>query len=239
MSINLVMLLFCLCMSLIGTMIGALIGVSVKNPSEKALGFTLSLASGLMIIVSVFELIPEAIQKINIKHTCMFFLFGVVIILIINYFSYFYFKDNTIKMAILIALGIMLHNFPEGIIMGVGFMSGGSLGIKMSILIAIHDIPEGISVAAPLKYSKVSSAKILAYTFLVGFPALIGAIIGMVIGNISDIAIGGSLSTAAGIMIYVTLFEMIPKSMKLSGYKRCILGTIIGCMLGIFMILFM
>lgn len=236
---NIFIVLFCLCMSLIGTMIGALIGVSIKNPSKKFLGFIFSFAAGLMLMVSAFELIPEAIEVSNMKSFLVFFSIGILTILIINYFSAYYTKDNNIKIALLISLGIMLHNFPEGLIMGVGFMAGGNLGLKMSILIAIHDIPEGISVAAPLKYSKVSSTRIMIYAFLTALPALIGSLVGIFLGSISDLAIGASLSIAAGIMLYVTLFEMIPKSREICGIKVCTFGLTIGSIIGICIIVFM
>lgn len=236
---NLFILLFCLCMSLIGTMIGALIGVSIKNLSKNFLGLIFSLTAGLMLIISVFELIPEAIEVNNMKIFLVFFSIGILITLIINYITSYYTKDNNIKIALLISLGIMLHNFPEGLIMGVGFMAGGNLGIKMSILIAIHDIPEGISVVAPLKYSKVKGTRIMLYAFLTALPALIGALIGILIGGISNLALGGSLSIASGIMLYVTLFEMIPKSREMCGIKTCTLGIIIGALMGICMLLFM
>ncbi|GAA0785114.1 ZIP family metal transporter [Hathewaya limosa] len=231
--------LFCLCMSLMGTMIGALIGVSVKNPSEKLLGLTLSFAAGLMLIISIFELIPEAIEENGITNFFMFSLIGIFIILIINYFSASHDNNTHIKMAFLVALGIMLHNFPEGLVMGFGFMTKGNLGFKMSVLIAIHDIPEGIVVAAPLNYSKVNKVKILVYTLLTALPAFFGALIAIYIGRISPVTIGASLSVAAGIMLYVVLVEMLPESKKLCGIQICTLGMILGSIFGGLMIKFM
>lgn len=226
-------------MSIMGTMIGALIGISVKNPSEKLLGVTLSFSAGLMLIISIFELIPEAIAKNGTTNFFIFFLIGIFIILIINYFSALYNNDSHIKMAFLVALGIMLHNLPEGLVMGFGFMTRGNLGFKMSVLIAIHDIPEGIVVSAPLNYSQINKIKILGYTLLTALPAFFGALIAIYVGSISPVTIGASLSVAAGIMLYVVLVEMLPESKKICGIQVCTLGMTLGIIFGGLMIKFM
>jgi ZIP family zinc transporter len=88
--------------------------------------------------------------------------------------------------------------------MGCGFAAGGALGIKMSIIIAIHDIPEGIAVSAPLIASKVKIPKILFYTFITAFPTAVGTWIGAYIANISVNVLGACLSFASGIMLYVS-----------------------------------
>lgn len=67
------------------------------------------------------------------------------------------------------ALGLILHNFPEGILMGVGFQAGNRLGLKMAIIISIHDIPEGIAVATPLIASNEKRVKLCFMFFLLQF----------------------------------------------------------------------
>lgn len=138
--------------SLVGTAIGGLVGIMFKNPSEKALGSLLGFAGGLMLAVVVFDLIPEALTNWNFIYTIIFCILGIIFIAFVDKNMNNEYIDEHKKMAIITALGLMLHNFPEGMIMGCGFAAGTNLGIKMSVVIAIHDIPEGMAVATPFKW---------------------------------------------------------------------------------------
>lgn len=222
--------------SLIGTMTGALLGVIVKRPSNKLLGGIIGFAGGLMLAVVVFDLIPEALTKWNFVGTLFFCILGIIIIAIIDNKININSMDKHVKVAFMAALGLMIHNFPEGIIMGCGFAAGGTLGIKMSIIIAIHDVPEGIAVSAPLIASRVRISKILLYTFITAFPTAIGTWIGAYIANISVNVLGACLSFASGIMLYVVCGEMIPESSKLWDGVTSTIGVLSGIMIGLFMV---
>lgn len=235
---TIIIILFCLNMSVIGTIIGAFLSISVKKPSRTLLGKSLGFSGGIMLTMTFCELIPEAIKIQGINNFMVFFSLGVLVILIISYISTFCNKSNNIRIAMMVALGFMLHNFPEGLIMGLGFMAGNGLGIKMSILIAMHDIPEGIAVAAPLLYSNVKKKKVMLYVLATTMPALIGAIIGIAIGAVSPFIMASSLSLAAGIMSYVVLFEIIPESREIIGVKGSSIYLLLGALIGILMIKF-
>lgn len=219
--------------SLLGTMAGAAIGIIVKNPSNKMLGVILGFAGGLMLSVVVFELIPEAITKWSLIKTVSLCIAGSLLMLIIDIL----FCSKTIsshkKTALMTALALMIHNFPEGIIMGCGFSAGGSFGIQMSVVIAIHDIPEGIAVAAPLMASKTGKVKILLYAFITAFPTVLGALIGVNIARISSEVLGICMSLASGIMLYVVCGEMIPESIKIWQGISGSIGVLSGIFLGL------
>lgn len=140
------------------------------------------------------------------------------------------------KVAIITSLGLMLHNLPEGIIMGCGFLVEQNLGVQMSIIIALHDIPEGIAVTAPLMASNVKVGKIIIYAFLTALPTALGAALGVMTGKISDFYLGLSLALASGIMMYVVFGELIPESNKLWSGILNTLSVIIGLTLGFIMI---
>lgn len=219
--------------SLLGTMIGALLGVSVKKPSKKLLGFIIGFAGGLMLSVVVFDLIPEAISKWSFLSTILFVILGVIIITIIDSKVNIDNSNKHVKVAFMASLALMIHNFPEGIIVGCGFAAGSTLGIKMSIIIAIHDIPEGIAVAAPFVASKMKTSKILLYAFITAFPTAVGTFIGAYIANISSYMLGICLSVASGIMLYVVCGELIPESAKIWEGIVSTLGTLSGIILGL------
>ena len=222
--------------SLSGTTIGALIGVGIKNPSKRLLGILIGFSGGLMLSVVVFDLIPEALQNWSFINTIITCVFAIMIVSLVDNKLQKNKVDRHIKMALITAIGLMIHNFPEGVIMGCGFAAGSSLGIKMSILIAIHDIPEGIAIAAPLRASKLKVLKILFYTIATATPTIIGTFIGAYIGKLSTSALGLSLSFASGIMLYVVCGEMIPESSKLWDGLASTLGILAGIISGLVII---
>ena len=236
--------IFSAVVSLIGTMVGALIGVSLKNPTDKLLGTLLGIATGIIISIIFLELIPDSIERIGFFKTLIVILMGVLIIYFIDYFmkmengrsSVNPTKLNHTKVAILMGLGLMMHNFPEGIIMGFGFVKSSGIGIKMSILIYIHDIPEGIAMASPLIASGKNKLKILWYSFLVALPTVIGAWIGIIMNNISTAFLGYSIAFASGIMIYVAFGQMLPESNELSSSYTNAMWVILGIIFGFIMI---
>ena len=224
-------------MALIGTMLGAFFGVVIKKPSRRFLGIVIGFASGLMLSIVVFELIPEATSKTGFLGTVLFLIIGIIIVVMIDKMSNLSNNVNSqyTKVAFMVALGIMLHNFPEGLIMGFGFVDGDNLGLKMSLIIAIHDIPEGIAVAAPLMLIGTKSSKILLYAFFIALPTAIGAWIGIYIGSISTTILGSSLAFASGVMLYVIYGEMIPESKKLWSGTTNTLGILLGIIVGLIM----
>ncbi|KGM96267.1 zinc transporter [Clostridium novyi A str. 4552] len=222
--------------SLLGTMIGASIGIIIKNPSKKVIGNINGLAAGLMLSVVMMDLIPESIEKVNVFYTVVFCILGICTIMLVDILTGSerkFFGNSSSKVAFMASIGLMIHNFPEGIIMGAGFLAYATLGIKMSIVIAIHDIPEGIAVAAPLMASKVKPFKIMLYAFITAFPTLLGSWLGLYIGNISKIVLAECLGVASGIMLYVVLGQMIPESFKKGEKIDVTVSSLCGVILGI------
>lgn len=221
--------------SLGGTMLGASIGIIIKNPTNKIIGNINAFAAGLMLSIVMLDLIPEAIININYLSSILLAFVGVLIITLIDVISSISgtFKTTYNKTAFLAAAGLMIHNFPEGIIMGVGFLASGSLGIKMSLLIAIHDIPEGIAVSAPLMVARVKISRILRYAFVTALPTVIGGWLGVYLGNVSSYFLGGCLSIASGIMLYVIFGEMLPEALKFRKGRDITFSIFLGIILGL------
>lgn len=223
--------------SILGTLVGAVIGINFKRPSEKVLSNIIGFAGGLMLSIVVFDLIPESLQWSFIG-TIIFSVIGVLILVLID-FSIEHQKLNYNlhkKVAVLVALGLMLHNLPEGFIMGCGFFTGDNLGVKMAIIIAIHDIPEGISFAAPLMAVRMRRLKILFYTFITALPTTVGALGGAFAGNISRELLGACIAIASGVMLYVVCCEMIPESISLWNGLSKNIAIITGFILGLVII---
>ncbi|MGM9973165.1 MAG: ZIP family metal transporter [Clostridiaceae bacterium] len=223
--------------SLLGTMVGASLGMVIRKPDKRFLSTIMGLAGGLMLSVIVFELIPEGVEKIGLISTVLFYALGIVVVMFIEIFiSKDRTQDSYGQMAFVTALGLMLHNLPEGIIMGSGFLLNKTIGIGMSLIIAIHDVPEGLAVTAPLMAKGVKVSKIIIFAFVTALPTAVGAAIGVSLGTVSDYYLGACLALASGIMMFVVFAELIPESNKLWSGLVTGLSAIIGLTLGFVMI---
>ena len=193
-----------------GTTIGGIIGIMLKKPSNKLLSFILSLASGLMMSIICFDLIPEAIEIGNMFYTIFGIVSGIVTIILCDILVQKKFnkdireeQSSLLKAGIIISMGLAIHNFPEGLAIGTGVGASLKLGISLAIAICFHDIPEGISMAVPMKNGGMKKSKVIFYVVLSGITTGIGALFGGIIGNISENVIAVSLSFAAGTMLYI------------------------------------
>lgn len=237
MNTNVILFLFLSVVSLLGTLVGSSLGLLIKKPSKRLLGLMIGFASGLMLSVVVFDLIPECLKKWSFNNTIISIVIGIAIIYLgDNYLNKRNICSNKhLQVAILTAIGLMLHNFPEGIIMGCSFLVGGSLGLKICLLIAIHDIPEGLAVTAPMVASNIDPIKIFLYTAVTALPTAFGAAIGLFIGGISQAVLGTSLGLASGIMLYVVCFSMIPEAIELYAGAASKMGILFGILFGFIM----
>ena len=223
-----------------GTTLGGIIGITFKSTSKKFLSFILALASGLMISIVCFDLIPEALEISNMPNTILGILFGIIIMIFCNILVEKKLKrknDNTLnnmlKTGIIVSLGLAIHNFPEGLAIGSGMDVSLKLGINLAIAICLHDIPEGISMAVPMKAGGMSKTKIIIYVILSGITTGIGAFFGAIIGKISQAIIAICLSFAAGAMLYIVSGELTPEANSLYRGKLTAIGNILGIILGI------
>lgn len=225
-----------------GTTLGGIIGLTFKKTSNKFLSFILSLASGLMISIVCFDLVPEALEISNISFVILGILFGVICMiacdmLVQNKFNtsvkYAKTSNSLLKTGIIVSIGLALHNFPEGLAIGSGFGASIKLGYSLAIAILLHDIPEGISMAVPMKNGGMKASKVIVYVVLSGITTGIGAFFGAAIGTISDKIIALCLSFAAGAMLYIVSGELLPESNKLYKGRMSSLGNVLGFILGI------
>ena len=199
-----------------GTTIGGIIGTKIKGTSKKFLSFILSFASGLMIAIVCFELIPEAMEIAEIPTVILGIVFGIITMIICDILVDKKFnqieakkyrgkvdKNSLLKTGIIVAIGLAIHNFPEGLAIGSGFGASIKLGLSLAIAICFHDIPEGISMAVPMKNGGMKISKVIYYVVLSGITTGIGAFFGAIVGSISESVIAICLSFAAGAMLYI------------------------------------
>ena len=139
------------------------------------------------------------------------------------------------KLGVMSALAIAIHNFPEGIATFIGALNDPEMGAGITFAISIHNIPEGIAVAIPIYYATKSKGKALLYATLSGFSELIGAVLCIAMTAIFGVELtdGGAifpliLAAVAGIMVYISLDELLPTAEKYGKHHIAIAGVISG-----------
>ena len=205
----------------ISTLIGYF-SIYIKGNKEKVISYSLSFSGGVMITLSLIDLIPSSINDLIINNTitksiliCItYFVIGFILCIFIE--KQFKKLNNLYKTGLLSMIGIILHNIPEGIATYVLSTINLKLGIMLSIAIILHNIPEGISIAIPIYYSTNDKTKTFLYTFISGISEFIGALLSLLIlyKYISNTMIGILFSIIAGIMIYIGYYELIKTSKK-------------------------
>ena len=139
------------------------------------------------------------------------------------------------RLGLLSALAIAVHNFPEGIATFIGALNDPEMGAGITFAIAIHNIPEGIAVARPIYYATKSKGKALLYATLSGMSEVIGALLCLAVTAIFGIELTGGgpafplvMSAVAGIMIYISLDELLPTAEKYGKHHIAIAGVVGG-----------
>jgi len=139
-------------------------------------------------------------------------------------------NPQMLRRGLLIAAGITLHNFPEGFVVAAGYAYTPALGIIIAVAILFHNIPEGVATAMPLVEAGVAPLKVFVVTLLSGLAEPLAALLGVmgfsVVGT--PTAVGFALVFAAGVMVYITVDELIPVAHEY-GYKHTVsVGLLLG-----------
>ena len=139
-------------------------------------------------------------------------------------------KSKLMRMGLFTALAIAIHNFPEGLATFTAAISDPKLGISIAVAIAIHNIPEGIAVAVPVFYATGSRKKAFTLSFLSGLSEPVGALIGYLLIRtiLNDSVMGLIFAAVAGIMVYISLDELLPSAREFGEHHTAIYGLIAG-----------
>ena len=143
-------------------------------------------------------------------------------------------REKLHRMALFTAFAIALHNFPEGLATFLAALENPAVGVAIAVAIALHNIPEGISVSVPLFYATGSRAKAFTYSFLSGLAEPVGAVIAyfglrwLMGGEIPSQVMGACFAAVAGIMVYISLDELLPTSRAYGKGHDSLLGLVAG-----------
>ena len=207
-----------------------------NNRNNRVLISSLGFASGVMFFISIFDLIPESIICFNDNYFLFFslilsFLFISIGMMFSNFIdNKLPNNSNLYKAGMISMIALVIHNVPEGIVTFLTSNHNISLGITLAISIALHNIPEGISISVPIYYSTRSKKKAFLYTFISGMSEFIGAVIAFLLFRKFDnnFFFGCLYSLTSGIMLYISVVELLPTSLKYKNKLCTYIFFIIG-----------
>lgn len=241
----------------LSTGIGGLILFFFKKVNAKILSIALGFSAGVMIYVSFVEILPEASNYLGNFYgaskggwmTFLAFFGGVFLIAIIDkivpekdnpheppnteFLDVCNFGKNSqslLKTGKLTALAIAIHNFPEGLATFFAAINDPSVGVAIAVAVAIHNIPEGISVAMPIYCATGNKKKAFVMSLLSGLAEPVGALVAYLIlaPYMNDAIFGIVFAATAGIMVFISLDELLPTAREYGEHHMAIWGMILG-----------
>lgn len=241
----------------LATGVGSALAFYAKRTNTTVLSLSLGFSAGVMIYVSFVEIFPKAKEALVAElgefqgawATVIAFFVGIIFIALIDKLVPDFENPHEIhraeemdaekpaanfkklyRMGISAALAIAIHNFPEGLATFISALKDTKLGIAIALAIAIHNIPEGIAVSIPIYYSTGSRRKAFVFSFLSGMAEPIGAIIGYTIlmPFLNDIVFGLLFAFVAGIMVFISLDELLPASREYDQPHLAAYGLVSG-----------
>ncbi len=201
----------------LATAAGCLIVLLGRHPGRRTLAVLLGGAAGVMLAVVLIDLIPAALQTGTPLEAGIGILLGIGLIWLLDrlltgktYLSgppdIFAYR----RLGYLMAIGIALHDLPEGIAIAGAYAAGGGMGPLLAASIALHNIPEGVATAAPLKMGGLRRRQILFLNIIISIFTPLGTLLGLFLLRLSPQHLSFLLALAAGAMTYLIKDELIP-----------------------------
>lgn len=225
--------LFLSCIAGFCTTLGAVLLFVKRHWSNRSLAFFLGLASGVMVAVVVFDMLPSAFLFTRFITAASgvlagFICLGLFDILKMRNISR---SDSLLALGYLIMVGIILHDLPEGMAIALGSELKARTGLVITLGIAIHNIPEGMAIAAPFLMGGMRRSNIFLKTLLIGFVTPLGTIVGQLAARIVPDFMPVLLGFASGVMIYLVVFQLWPEARG-----RDMIGRWLGFFIGMLVI---
>jgi ZIP family zinc transporter len=258
MSENLTMALVLTILAGLSTGIGSLIAFFIRDKSVKLLSFSMGLAGGVMLYLSFVEMLPHATHGIaaTLEHphdgswyALLAFFVGMLLVGVIDHLiphphehpDSILALDPTLeqqnrrllRIGTMTAIALAIHNFPEGVATFVAALEDPHLGVAIAVAIALHNIPEGIAVSLPIYHATGNRKKAFWYSFGSGLVEPIGAILGyfLLAAYLTPFVMGMLMAGVAGIMVFISLDQLLPAAQEYDDHKLSIYGVVLGMLL--------
>jgi ZIP family zinc transporter len=226
----------------LSTAVGSLLSLFIHRPGSRFMSFTLGLSGGVMLEVSFLELLPEGIQAIGFVPANLAFFGGMAIMFLVDVLiphdyagehhraKYGTHNGHLLRTGLFVALGVTIHNFPEGIASLASTLEDTRLGIAVAAAIALHNIPEGLAVSAPVYAATQSHGKAFVWSILSGVAEPVGAGLAALILTpiLTELLLGYVVASVAGIMVFIALDELVPVACSFGEEHMPIVGAGVG-----------
>ena len=240
----------------LSTGIGSAIAFLARRTNRKLLCLSLGFSAGVMIYVSMIELLVTARESLTAELgtaggswvVIVSFFGGMLVVAGIDRLVPSYENPHEahmleemsdearekdprlLRMGVLSALAIALHNFPEGMATFAAALKDPALGVSIAIAIAIHNIPEGIAVSVPVFYATGDRKKAFGWSFLSGLAEPAGAVIGYLIlaPYLNETVFGILFASVAGIMVFISFDELLPAAEEYGEHHVALYGLLAG-----------
>ncbi len=242
------------------TGLGAAVAFFMKRSSTRLLTFALGASAGVMVYISFMELMPSAAAYLgeeDAKWSIMAAFFGgMALSAIIDKLipedenpheirrpdelegvtggtGQYAGQAGVKRSALLFALAIAIHNFPEGIATMAAAFDNAEIAASVALAVAIHNIPEGLAVAVPLLYGTGNRKKAFWLALLSGLSEPVGALVAMLIllPFLTPTLLGVLFAVVAGIMVYISFDELLPMAERWGHHHLSIYGVTAGMLL--------
>lgn len=235
------------------TAIGAIPVLFGRIPSRATRDLSLGFAAGVMLAASFFSLIIPALDAAEQQYqseaapaaiVCLAILLGMGAVALMNEkLPHEHFSGGregpaavSLRRVWLFIIAITIHNFPEGLAVGVGFGSGGvEGGMPLAIGIGLQNAPEGLAVAVALLGEGYGKWRAWGIAAMTGMIEPVGGLLGAGIIGLSEPILPWGLAFAAGAMLYVISHEIIPETHRSGNQNRATLGLAFGLVIMLFL----
>ncbi len=236
----------------LATFTGGLISLVVRRPGPRVMAASLGFSAGVMIFVSFAELLPSGIADVGFLPAVGAFFGGLLAMYLIDAAVPHVFvteghelkihpdcvpataqpgrQINLLRSSLLIAIGIGIHNLPEGMATFAGALKSRGLGLAIGGAVALHNIPEGLAVAVPVFCATGSRSRSLLWAFLAGASELAGALLAaaLLMPLLTPHLLAVVLAAVAGLMVFISFDELIPGSYSYGHEHASVIGLIAG-----------
>jgi ZIP family zinc transporter len=216
------------------TLLGVAVAIYIGK-NERAIAVGIGFSAGIMLLVSFFELMPEAMGEAGMGTASIAFILGMLIVAVLHWViphthlvkEQGVFPRTLLRTAYLVAFGLILHDVPEGFAMANSYIASPSLGVLVALAIALHNIPEEFAMAVPIVMVKKRRFLYMA-AFLSGLAEPLGAVIGLVAVHFHPALNPFFMAFAAGAMVFIAVHELLPMARRYHKMHLFILGAIIS-----------
>lgn len=234
-------------------LLGSFIGIYNKNNS-KLTDFSISIAFGVITSLIIFELLPETYEILSGEIGTLRCILAIIILILIgivslkmldmfvphhgheahhhhNHSDEKCHNEHLHHIGIVSSIAIIFHNLIEGMSLYLVSSSSISSGLLLCIGIGLHNIPMGLVIASTLASSKYSKIKILKISLIVSISTFVGGLLMFILGGVSELTEGILLGFTLGMLVYISLFELLHQIYHMKNKKIAITGITVGVIL--------